>query len=238
MEEKIGENTVLVPGDSGKLVVVFGSYASMFTKTYEGYDFFSQRGDNALFFRDASPLAYHDGFTGLTSSVEENVEFLKVMKRRLGAERVTFVGISSGGYAAILLGALMGIDDVIAINPVTYWDKDIAAEKGVGPRFANTFQNFYDFYGQMGQDPRYLDLTKVLADHPTGIKLIGLHYGVEDEIDVTNAQHLADAAQVEMVPHSCPMHALLAANMIEQGVMDHHLNTDLDQLREDYRAFS
>ncbi|KAJ54990.1 hypothetical protein ACMU_14620 [Actibacterium mucosum KCTC 23349] len=238
MEETIGPDAVFVPGSSGHLVVVFGSLASVYTKTYEGYDFFAGRDDNALFIRDTGPLAFHNGFTGLTNNIEENVEFLKVFRSRVGAERTTFVGISSGGYAAILLGALLGIDDVIAVNPVTVWDPAIAAQKNIGERIPRSFAQLNEFYARSGTAPKYLDLQQVLADHPDGIKLVGLHYGVEDAIDSANAKHLEGAPSVALAAHSCPVHSLLAATMIEQGVMAHHMNTPLAQLTEDYKAFS
>ena len=60
---------------------------------------------------------YHQGIEGITSNIEETVEYLRAEIE--GYTNVIFVGVSAGGYAAILFGSLLNIQSVIAFKPPT-----------------------------------------------------------------------------------------------------------------------
>lgn len=237
-EEQISPDAVLINGTSGHLVVMFGSWASLFTQTFECYDFFASRPDDTLIFRDHTQTSFHRGFRGLTDNFEENIAFLKEVIRRKSPERTTFMGISSGAHAAIVHGAIVGVDDVIAINPVSTFDSEVAAQHGIGQRVRSNFDEMELVYPTDHPQRYLLDARKVMEDNPDGIGLVGVHYGSNDHLDSLNAQYLMSLPDVESIPHPHGHHSMLGMQLIEQGVLTYHLDTPLEPLREQYRTYS
>lgn len=72
---------------------------------------------DAQFYIDNSCQCYHHGMQGISTNIDETVEYLR--KAFEGYERVICLGSSAGGYAAILFGSLLEVDYVIALIPQT-----------------------------------------------------------------------------------------------------------------------
>jgi predicted esterase YcpF (UPF0227 family) len=62
-------------------------------------------------------LRYHKGLIGISSNIEETSEYLKQLIKNGNYKKVIFMGISGGGYAAILFGSLCDVTKVIAFIP-------------------------------------------------------------------------------------------------------------------------
>lgn len=237
-EELITPDALLIHGSSGKLVVMFGSVASVFAQVFEAQAFYASRNDDALILRDHSQLAFHGGFRGLTNSFAENIAFLKEMIRRKSPSRVSFVGVSSGAYSAIIHAAHIGIDDVIAINPVTTFDPQQADRLGLRQRLQTQFQALDNFYPPDHPDRYLLDTRAVLERNPGKIKLIGMHYSASEAVDEANAKLIADLPEVETAAHSSDHHVMLPLQLLEQGVVAYHLDTPIEELRQTYKSFA
>lgn len=78
---------------------------------------------NQHFHMDENKQMYHLGIKGHTTNVEETVDYLREKIKEY--QCVLFLGVSSGGYAAILFGSLLGITNVLAFIPQTKLDKDV-----------------------------------------------------------------------------------------------------------------
>ncbi len=230
MEERIGENALLRRGESGQLLVAFGSIMSALNRNFEFHGVLSKRGDNVLFLRDEKPICYHSGFTGLTGSIEENVEFLRYLKKRLGAERMTCLGISSGGYSAILHGYLAGADDVLTVNPRTYVSYETGRRLGCGPRLPRQFDPIYEHYARLCEEPRHLDLRQVFSEHRGRGGPIIVHYADNLPMDVINVGNIDDCPLVETIRHVAPSHEALAPMLRNRGVIDGHLDNPPERL--------
>lgn len=225
MEEKLGKNALLRRGESGHLLVAFGSIMSALNRNFEFHAMLARRDDNVLFLRDESPICYHSGFTGLTGSIEENAEFLRYLKKRLGAERMTCLGISSGGYSAILHGCLAGADDVLTVNPRSFVSYETGRRLGCGPRLPRQFDPIYEHYARQGEAPRHLDLRQVLSEHGgTGGPII-VHYADNLRMDAVNVGNIEGCPLVETIRHMAPSHEALAPMLRDRGVIDGHLDT-------------
>ncbi|HEV7757713.1 MAG TPA: hypothetical protein VGO78_01950, partial [Acidimicrobiales bacterium] len=70
-----------------------------------------------VFVRDTQRGFYHRGVTGVGRTIPEIRDHLADLIP--AGSRVVTVGVSAGGYAAILFGALLGVDEVHAISPIT-----------------------------------------------------------------------------------------------------------------------
>jgi esterase/lipase len=64
------------------------------------------------FYIDTKINRYHLWLEGLTTNIDDTVEYLK--KIISSYKYVNFIGVSAGGYVAILFGSLLNVTNVIA----------------------------------------------------------------------------------------------------------------------------
>lgn len=235
-QERLGENALLMYGDSGHFITVFGSLGSVVTGRFELFPHLAGRRDTVLFLRDPSGLYYHDGLDGLSNSIEESAEFLRYVIARFAPERTSFIGLSSGGYAAMLHALLVGADDVLAANPRTYMDDGIAERLGCGPRLADGFSRFKEFYADRGEAPRFLDLRAEIEARPDAVCFAAVPYSTEDRFDAACAAHIADLPRVKLLPQDGTAHSHLGRALIDNGMIERHLSTPPDGLAALYGA--
>jgi len=72
-----------------------------------------------FFFIDRHRCWYHKGIKDITNNIFETVLYLNKIIEDGNYEKVIFMGISAGGYAAILFGSLCNVSNVIAFIPQT-----------------------------------------------------------------------------------------------------------------------
>ena len=117
--------------DADTLVVSFGGYAKMFggIQPFEFLSFLTQHFPNVSkhFYIDDMCDAYHQGIRGLSTNIDETVEYLR--DKIKGYKKVVFLGNSAGGYATILFGSLLGVTSVLAFIPLTVRRKEKVDEK-------------------------------------------------------------------------------------------------------------
>jgi hypothetical protein len=106
---------------SSTIVVSFAGHGLKFggVPRPEFYNFISRNFPEVdiLLLVDYNCRCYHQGLKGITTNVDETVNYIKNIIN--GYEKVVFVGVSAGGYASILFGSLLKVNDVIAITPQT-----------------------------------------------------------------------------------------------------------------------
>jgi len=69
------------------------------------------------FYIDTRTCSYHKGIPGISNTIDETAAYLK--EKIKPYRQVIFLGVSSGGYAAILFGSLLGVSKVLAFIPQT-----------------------------------------------------------------------------------------------------------------------
>jgi len=72
---------------------------------------------NRHFYIDKFKTSYHNGIYGISTNIDETAEYLK--REIQNYKNVVFLGVSSGGYAAILFGSLLNVKSVVAFIPQT-----------------------------------------------------------------------------------------------------------------------
>jgi hypothetical protein len=83
-----------------------------------------------LFVRDLRQAWYHRGIPGHGSGLPGVADALSPLLAHHEVERLVVAGASAGGYAALLLGTLLGADEVLCFAPQTVLDLDTLAEMG------------------------------------------------------------------------------------------------------------
>lgn len=103
-----------------KVLQVFFSARHLTAKCrYHFLDLVSNLPGKKLFMRDLQDAWYNKGLPGLTKNVEQTAAYLKTIIAQQDLEKVVFIGASSGGYAALLYGYLLQIDEIHAFGAQT-----------------------------------------------------------------------------------------------------------------------
>lgn len=72
------------------------------------------------FFTDPHQCWYHKGIKNITNNIDETILYLNNIIEHGHYKKVIFMGVSAGGYAAILFGSLCNnINNVISFMPQT-----------------------------------------------------------------------------------------------------------------------
>lgn len=87
------------------------------------FDFFHFLPDNFKnvdlhFYADLDQYCYHKGIRGISNNIEGTIKYLRE-KINNQYKKVIFMGLSGGGYAAILFGSILNINHVVAFFPLT-----------------------------------------------------------------------------------------------------------------------
>ncbi len=176
---------------------------------------FSMRGTAAglevkkLYLRDLHKAWFLRGLRGVTSNVEETVDFLSDEIASVGARRVVFIGYSLGGFAALLYGALCGAHEVHAISPqtfITFWNRwgagDYRWRRYVLPMYFNGTRRYHDLRPWLAQR------SQETVHH--------VYYARDSLLDAAHAAHISDLPAVISHPSPQGSHRLVT-EMRESG---------------------
>ena len=154
------------------LIISFTAHGKAI-RDVQSYDFFNFLEKNyshvsRYFYVDKYFSCYHKGIARKTKNIDDTVEYLK--NEITPYKRVIFIGLSSGGYASILFGSLLGISDVIAFYPQTLLRKPKVDEnyRDIGKYINHT--THYHLYGDLsvpiGLDCHHISHCERIAHHP------------------------------------------------------------------------
>jgi predicted esterase YcpF (UPF0227 family) len=141
---------------SSTIVVSFAGHGLKFggVPRPEFYNFLSKNFSTVdiLLLVDYNCRCYHEGLKGITSNIDETAKYIQNIIS--GYQKVVFVGVSAGGYAAILFGSLLKVNDVIAITPQTKLK-------------ASFFDDSYrDIANRINSTTKYLLVADTSVEHP------------------------------------------------------------------------
>lgn len=103
-------------------IVCFGGNASRLggIPPFEFFNYLSQTYNNSydmIFYIDPDQWWYQKGIRGIADNIPDTASYIK--KKIMGYKHVIFMGVSAGGYAAILFGSILNVSNVIAFIPQT-----------------------------------------------------------------------------------------------------------------------
>jgi pimeloyl-ACP methyl ester carboxylesterase len=173
-----------------------------------------------IFVRDIQQLFYQGGVVGLGQTIEEVATALESLLA--GRQKVAFIGNSGGGYAALLFGALLGIEQVMAISPQTFYCRSLR-RLHKDQRWNDTVK---DIYRLPRSQRRYLDL-KPLLRRRTVSRHYQVYYGSGHPLDVRHATRLQALPGVVLCPQEGRKHNV-AKPMRDDGTLKRILLELLD----------
>lgn len=149
----------IVDEDSNTIIVSFAGHGlkfggvpraefANFLGTYFGHV-------DALFLVDTKLRCYHEGIGGISRNVDETAKYIKTVIEKYG--HVVFLGVSAGGYAAILFGSLLNVNSVVAFIPQTRLKSHVfdCRYKDLNP-FINDVTQYYLFGDLSVEDSRHM----------------------------------------------------------------------------------
>jgi hypothetical protein len=142
------------------------------------------------FIKDFRQSWYQEGLLGLSSDVAGTEEVLRALIARHAPKHLVTLGISSGGYAAILFGALLGADRVLAFSPQTEVTEEVAK---LYAGFDTPLPK--QFVRQAGASA----LETVLRERER-LPEIGVVYSADNAIDMRSAEALRGIKGIGLVP--------------------------------------
>lgn len=114
------------------LIVCFGGMALQFggILPFEFLNYLSSKYIDICdlyFFIDKNQCWYHKGIKGITNNIDETVLYINNIIKKGNYKKVLFMGVSAGGYAAILFGSLCNIvnNNIISFTPQTILENPI-----------------------------------------------------------------------------------------------------------------
>jgi len=228
---KISDGAMVEYGNPERLVIIPSSRVTQWNDRYEFADFGKRLDATKLYLRDdGQDVVYFNGIPGLTSNMEENFEFLRYFIAKQQPRRVSFMGVSSGGFAANLFAHHVGADDVLLISTLVFMDRNVCAQKGGGERLPGLFDKIHEKFERDNLDPKYLDLRPFMIEGQDKVRSVRMHLIGHDETDLLQAGHVADLPHVRLVPHEQGRHGTLSAILTRSGVLEDELNAPVEQL--------
>lgn len=237
MFRKISDCSAIDYGTSDRLMILFSSKPAMRRDAFDYITFAQDMPHTKLYLRDGdSDFLYHKGIQGLTDSVAETVDFLRLFIKRMKPARTTFMGMSGGAYAAGLFSHLVGadpttrVDDIHLQSAVTYAIPEVRDRLGGGERFAGLFENLQAFTTERGEDLATLDLRAVITANPNSVGVTRLYYAEGNQIDSTHAQNLIGLPRVQVVAHQSHSHMMLGSTLMREGTLYRDVDTPVETL--------
>lgn len=158
---------------------------------------------NVLFIKDLRQCWYQRGLRGLGNDPQSAAWALLDLAPK-GSSIVGAVGTSSGGTGALLMGALLGVERIVAFSPRTLVDRAaVRSLRAAGTPVAN-----------MRIRRPYCDMALMLDRYP--VARVDIHVGARNAVDVASAQRLEGLPGVSVHLHDTSVHTV-ARFLRDQG---------------------
>ena len=157
----------------------------------------SPLGVKRLFLRDPNMMWYQKGTPGVGDDVPAVTEFLRKVIAQEGVKRVVMIGNSGGGFAALLFGALVGVEEIHAFNPPTLLRE---------PDDTSAPEQLQALEAEKGRDIPYLDIRDVFRKHLKPETKVYIHYSRGESRDKLHAKYLREFPNVCLIEYPFVSH--------------------------------
>lgn len=197
------------------MVIAFGGlFGKMGMPPFECLHTISEVGGPAtmrVFLRDLDQAWYLKGVRGVATTSLQLADALIRLAERAGVSRAVAMGTSSGGFGALKVAHIMGIDEVHGFVAQTSIDEVTRARIG-DDRWRNRIAPL-----QEQHDDGTLDLRGLISDYCCERTV--LHVGT-DPVDNAHAHHVEDLPGVEVRRYDIGGgHCQLASELRDRGLL-------------------
>lgn len=195
--------------DSEYLIVGFGSVRMFDPKMRgkKGFEWdnllrykFGYLSFNTMFVGDVRNSWWHTEYSGLEGIGPFTLsKFLDEKIKESKAKKTLFLGVSMGGYGAILFGCLNSATQVMSFSPQTYLTTR-RRNKSLNDKFSG-----YDVNESL------TDLKNVLQIYDKGTTIYKIWYGSKNVGDTNAAKRLEKFKNVQIYPIKSPKHPVITS---------------------------
>lgn len=132
--------------------------------------------------RDSFHCWYFNGIRGATIDIGKSAHYLSGFITDFKAPMTVTCGTSGGGYAAMLFGSLLKVDNILALAPQTLLQDGISNQTG------GVYQRVHAALKERPQDKMYTDLRNFSFDN-IDTEIV---YSFEDKVDEFQALRMED----------------------------------------------
>lgn len=165
-----------------------------------------------LFLRDLHQTWYHKGLNSEINSISSIEDYLEILITSRDYKNVVFLGNSMGGYAAILLGTLLNVNQIIAFSPQSFVDKFnrfLHRDK----RWAQQIKSLHNLNNV---NKKHLDLKYLLNKHKGSVVPTDIYYSTLHKLDRKHAERLGQFKNIRLIPYKNNGHNLVKQLRDEQ----------------------
>ncbi len=152
-----------------------------------------------IYVRDVHERWYQKGTALLGGSVPEVAASLRNIVDGQHVSRVIAIGNSGGGFAAILFGVMLGVDEIHAFNPPT---------RLMVPDDTSFPEQLLALQKEFPPGKPFMDLRVVLEEHLRPTTRITIHYSRGDKSDRRHALYLSSFPNVRVFEYPIIVHHL------------------------------
>jgi len=216
--------------DSQTLLIAFGGLRGRVD--VPRFEFLGVTGEfpvKRMYVRDLYQAWYHRGIPRYRAKTLVGVaDRLREMIAPHGVKRVVTIGNSSGGYAALAFGALLGADRALAFAPQTTLDPDVMADMG-DHRWDEQLRALRDA-GRMDAD--WVDLRTALPHALHGDTRLQVYFNERLAVDRLHAERLSNVDGVRLFRFGHASGHYLVNTLRDNGSLEHLLRGAVSGLRE------
>lgn len=208
-------------GHSNLLVTFGGINQNMGMPVFEFYKSLNKIKCDKCFIRDFNQAWYHLGVSHDHKSIEALKKHLKKIISEGNYKSVSFVGNSMGGYAAILFGVLLNVDNILVFSPQTFigkWKRMLNRDK----RWTKQINRIHK--SKIG-NREYFDLKTILNSSNTFKGAISIFFSKNDKLDSVHSKRLKHFNFVKLNEMDLGGH-----NLVKELKMNGKLDTILAEL--------
>jgi hypothetical protein len=210
-DESLGMISDLEP-DSRRMIVTFAAFPGrLAVRPFALVTMLADIDVKVAFLRDHWECWYHRGVKGVGDGIDAVAAYLRDFARN--ADEVVMLGTSSGGYAAILFGSLLGFE-THAFSPQVFIAPDLR-RKHRDKRFASQVEGL-----GADMDMRYADLRPVVSRSQASVHV---YYATNHRLDPAHAEHLGDLDHVTLHGFDWDSH-LLVRELRDRGWLEPFLH--------------
>jgi len=204
-ENNIDPILVDYSSDTRDILITFGGISGEIgVPVFEFFKMLSGFPVKKLFLRDIRQAWYQDGVPGFGNTVDEIATHLKGQIAQQGSNRVVMIGNSAGGFAALLFGWLLEVDEVIAFSPQTFISQTqrlLHADFRWRPQIRTVQQC-------SKRKKTYLDMATIFSTQPIKTK-IHIHYCTKHRLDRHHARRMRHHPNVTLHEYAQGGHLLV-----------------------------
>ena len=203
LETDISAENFLVEYGNKNLTIAFAGLSNgLHEVRHDFYNLTSGESCSKIFCKDPSELWYQSGVDSKLDSIEKLLTRLKEEVAIIKPEKITCIGISAGGHAALLFGALLNVDIVHAFGPQAFLSAKNWKKFNMGIFLQEKIDSLHSRYGIDGE---YFDIKRFLEK--TTKPIYNIHVCQSYIWDLKQTYYLGELPNVRVVEYDCNEHA-------------------------------